>query len=296
LTLLLAFCIAALLVVVIWNTCSTDGGAIIAWLRGTHVSGQAKKSDDFVDLECAAAQEDGNCSGTDVELQSASLLPLPPTKGRDTGSDLRGYKILSDGRKTTFFNRELSAADKALIGDTTPQKITGASCGRGVPVVAGAAAWNAAGTWEEKNKTKWATERLSGLLRSAEATCETTTVRFTSVNSFDGDASITFVRGKKKFLFDFSNVQCEWEAVREESDQEGGSRYAGRILLADVASDCMSEYESEVVWSAVHSSAGMCAEMRPPPMYAAVLKKQLHQLAVTQIAQFIADFHGLQAA
>ena len=35
----------------------------------------------------------------------------------------RGYKTLSDGRKTTYFNMERTEEEKALIGDITPKRI-----------------------------------------------------------------------------------------------------------------------------------------------------------------------------
>ena len=39
------------------------------------------------------------------------------------GGDMRGYKVDSQGRKTTFFNNELDDKTKALIGDIAPKKV-----------------------------------------------------------------------------------------------------------------------------------------------------------------------------
>ena len=36
---------------------------------------------------------------------------------------MRGYKVDSQGRKTTFFNNELDDKTKALIGDIAPKKV-----------------------------------------------------------------------------------------------------------------------------------------------------------------------------
>jgi tetratricopeptide (TPR) repeat protein len=61
--------------------------------------------------------------------------------GAKKKTELRGYKTRSDGAKTTFFNNELTAEDKALIGDITPQKVE-------APVVANTgpgSGWNSAG-------------------------------------------------------------------------------------------------------------------------------------------------------
>ena len=97
---------------------------------------------------------------------------------------MSGYKRTTTGQTTTYFNRELSDADKALLGDSTPKRISdtneispqssmkltsGAesamhSCTS--PESLGSSAWNSAGTWEEHDVTHWATLRLKELMMS----------------------------------------------------------------------------------------------------------------------------------
>jgi hypothetical protein len=90
-------------------------------------------------------------------------------------SNLRGYKQTSSGKTTTYFNRELSASEKSLIGDITPKRIdspspAAATSPTPVPTASGSA-WNAAGTWEEKNITEWTKQRIKeGLARAVHAT------------------------------------------------------------------------------------------------------------------------------
>lgn len=75
---------------------------------------------------------------------------------------IRGYKLTTDGRKTTFFNNEMDEQTKALIGNTAPQKIecsdvtqAGAGAGAGGGGVSnGGSAWNAAGTFESVDHCK----------------------------------------------------------------------------------------------------------------------------------------------
>ena len=68
---------------------------------------------------------------------------------------IRGYKLTTDGRKTTFFNNEMDEQTKALIGDIAPQKILHVE-EKNVPVVpGGGSAWNAAGTFESVDHCKY---------------------------------------------------------------------------------------------------------------------------------------------
>jgi hypothetical protein len=39
--------------------------------------------------------------------------------------EMRGYKMTSDGRKTTYFNREISEEERKLLGDSTPKPLIG---------------------------------------------------------------------------------------------------------------------------------------------------------------------------
>jgi hypothetical protein len=67
-------------------------------------------------------------------------------------SKIRGYKLTTDGRKTTFFNNELDEKTKALIGNIAPQKIEipseGLGSAGGIVGAGSGSAWNSAGTFE----------------------------------------------------------------------------------------------------------------------------------------------------
>ena len=73
---------------------------------------------------------------------------------------IRGYKLTTDGRKTTFFNNEMDEQTKALIGSIAPQKIENleGTLAQGVSasmsVSNGSSAWNAAGTFESVDHCK----------------------------------------------------------------------------------------------------------------------------------------------
>ena len=88
--------------------------------------------------------------------------------------EMKGYKMTSDGRKTTYFNREITEEEKVLLGDSTPKplssttsSVTNSKEGSIKPVATSStgSAWNTAGTWEERNVTAWAIKHVKELLK-----------------------------------------------------------------------------------------------------------------------------------
>lgn len=91
-------------------------------------------------------------------------------------SEMRGYKITSDGRKTTYFNREITEEEKILLGDSTPKPLikstlsTASICSQSSSLKSASctgSAWNTAGTWEERNHSPWALKRIKQLFTTA---------------------------------------------------------------------------------------------------------------------------------
>jgi activator of HSP90 ATPase len=178
-------------------------------------------------------------TSTTTSTSVAAAAPAPPRKPKAAGGssskkaggaesdeedeealkaeNLRGYKVLADGRKTTYFNKELSEETKRLIGDIAPKKIdpaeapagaatNGAGAGAGQQPVG--SAWNHAGTFEERNMTEWAKEKLKELLSGVSFVMPNVgaVVEVVKVKDLEGDAAVTFVRGKKKCV-------CLWPIV-----------------------------------------------------------------------------------
>ncbi|CAN0519516.1 unnamed protein product, partial [Ectocarpus sp. 8 AP-2014] len=79
---------------------------------------------------------------------------------------MKGYKITADGKKTTYFNNDLTEEAKALIGDIAPKKLEPATAAVQDSTSGGgneASAWNKAGTWESRDMTRFVA-RLIALL------------------------------------------------------------------------------------------------------------------------------------
>lgn len=76
------------------------------------------------------------------------------TEETDNTDKIRGYKLTTDGRKTTFFNNEMDEQTRALIGDIAPQKISPQDNGGDVVPSNGGSVWNAAGTFESVDHCK----------------------------------------------------------------------------------------------------------------------------------------------
>jgi hypothetical protein len=178
--------------------CLAIGGARTADAVGAFQDGAALEPDNAVWktqlAKAKAALSSGIASSTTTSTRSSTPAAAPvskvspattvkktSTKNADSSetiaeaeaSRLRGYKITADGRKTTYFNTELTEEAKALIGDIAPKKITpttSTSSNSGDASAADAAtagsAWNTAGTLINE-----ALHTISYILMHCQAVC-----------------------------------------------------------------------------------------------------------------------------
>jgi hypothetical protein len=160
-----------------------------------------------------------------------------------TKSDhVKGYKVVN-GKKTSYFHRELSEEEKNMIGDIAPKRLDDSSniesnnAPQLIQQPEGASAWNKAGTWEERDVTKWAQETLKDALLATEYILPASSpapgaiAKVTAVPKLDGHASYASVRGKKKYIYEFL-IQLKWEFVH---DDEKGS---GTMSFPDFDGTC----------------------------------------------------------
>mmetsp|Transcript_34840 Transcript_34840/g.73500 ORF Transcript_34840/g.73500 Transcript_34840/m.73500 type:complete len:583 (+) Transcript_34840:1271-3019(+) len=195
---------------------------------------------------------------------------------------LRGYKKTSDGRTTSYFNREQTEHEKQLIGCIKPKRLepqnssgtnipppsptTSVSSGGGGGAPVGSV-WNQSGTtWEEKDTTDWCKKTLERCL------LETTTAYYsessnndstyvsvvTKVSDLTGDASVAIAGGKKRYIYDF-HASLDYE-IHDDAQETVAS---GTLKLPDVNSaTTVDEDELEVEifgWKKAPASAAAAA-------------------------------------
>lgn len=150
---------------------------------------------------------------------------------------VRGYKVVN-GKKTSYFHNELDEKSRALIGDIAPKKIENPTANAATATAAsklGTSVWNTGGTWEERNVSEWAKKSLTELILqtsyelppSSPAPGAVVTVE--KVSTLEGNASVAVVRGKMRFIYEYS-CKLDWQLV-EEGD---GLNCKGSLAIPDI--------------------------------------------------------------
>ena len=155
----------------------------------------------------------------------------------------KGYKTRADGSKTSYFDRsdQLDEKTKAILAaQKAPKRIdaagpssaaaAGAGTGTGAAGAGGApsaatssagqqhgqqgSAWNAAGTYEERDVSPWAiaeiTTRLGSIRVALGSDLGGVEIKVSSVKDVEGHASVIANRGKVKRPFEFK-LDLAWE-------------------------------------------------------------------------------------
>jgi len=180
---------------------------------------------------------------------SSAQKPSKPSSSSDDNEEessaekIRGYKITEDGRKTTFFNRDLDETAKSLIGDIRPKKLDeAASAPVAAPAIAGASAWNAAGTYESYDKSPATSaaiiRHLTSMLTYSDVDFN---VEFSKIEKLEGDSQLTMARGKKKLVYDYTATVAV--IVRLSS----GASSNCNITVSDITSDQNIEVDTQLV-------------------------------------------------
>lgn len=175
---------------------------------------------------------------------------------------IRGYKVI-DGKKTSYFHREISEEERRLIGDIAPKKLqddtmasTACPTIATSAVVEGTSVWNAAGTWEEKDVTQWAMDTLRAALLATHYTLPTSVTTskavpttttplcasVTKVKNLSGHASVATVRGKRRYIYEFA-ITLEWKLPLQDSTSTTGNICSGTLTFPDIDGSCAGVYD-----------------------------------------------------
>lgn len=127
----------------------------------------------------------------------------------------------------------------------------------------GASAWNAAGTFEERNlSVGWVREQLGELLAQLQHSSQGVEVAVTEVTACSGEAHQWIVRGKKRAGFEL-NFEFKWRAQLAGSSGSGAVAVSGTAKVPHAAADELDELELEVkldAGGAASSTAGGAAD------------------------------------
>ena len=207
----------------------------------------AKKEKERLDKEEAARKAERDKARAQERTARSDVTRLE-AEDEDEEALLRGlnkgYKLKADGSKTSYFDRseKVDPATLALLeAQKAPKRIE--SSQGGAPAAAGAAAggsaWNAGGTYEERDVSAWGHEelksRLSGL--SAPVAGGRGELKVKEVKNVEGHISVISSRGKVKRPFEVKFDLC-WECHDTSwSEGEGDPANAcdGTLAFSDVS-------------------------------------------------------------
>ena len=194
------------------------GYNIFSFVSTLGESSGKKKSDNFPVFKRPATTTTTTTTNAASSSSSTTSASVVKEEG-DGGDEMRGYKKTKDGRTTSYFTRELSEKDAAILASSNkgPRRID--SSGNSLdddssptPITmpfpsTGGSQWNSAGTFEEKDisvaSSKYLQEELLklSLFNVAQSGMN---VKVQGVKSMAGEVSSVFSRGKYKFIYDLS--------------------------------------------------------------------------------------------
>lgn len=157
-----------------------------------------------------------------------------------------------------YFHRTLSDADKALVGDTSPKPITVtpvANTFSGAP--SSGSAWNAAGSWEERDYSDKCTHILESIFNITwDVPNSPTPVLVLACEDISGTASLVHSKGKARYLYSFSFTLTA-EATLTFPDTPA-RRYTVKLSVEDVSNDQpWADYDVGLAWAGP-SPPGKC--------------------------------------
>jgi len=214
---------------------------------------------------------------------AAAGYPVADVKKDAEDLSMKGYKTRADGAKTSYFHMDISDEAKALLAQNAGHKKLDAPVTESTDPK-GKSAWNAAGTWENKNMTKWVEEKLDSWIGfSVDIKAPDGTpghVSVSKIENLEGPAEIVMARGKRKKVLDLS-FNIHWTLLVADH------KATGKLIFQDVSTEDEPEVRCEVDGSSV-------PEARPlADMYVKSSGAGLQPALMAKLQAFLADFAEL---
>lgn len=162
-------------------------------------------------------------------------------------------------KKLPYFHRTLNAHDASLVGKNQPIAISEAEAKsidtQSDEKLTTASAWNAAGSWEDRDATGKCSAKLKEILEGAleELSEPLSGVGNTALVSCEiadgGTANVTHSRGKVRYMYEFTldfKYECEVD----------GTSFKGTLKAIDMTNDQdEDDYEVQQEWAGSRPSA-----------------------------------------
>lgn len=235
----------------------------------------------------------------DTKAESAAAEVETESKSKSSKeTDMKGYKVLADGRKTSFFHHEMSQEERDLLGygadgNLKPKAISAEEAKKmedEAAAKAGDSSVWAGNTWEDRKMDSWAEQKVTELLSSCAVDLSATAgaaVKVKSIKDWTGTASIYVKKGKKRYLYDLA-FKVEYEATGLSEDKT----FEGEIAYVDLLPDDVTDGDAV----GQHKFVGDTA----PSDIAKVIKKctesgtgDFQKAILKQLQAFNAEFHAL---
>lgn len=166
----------------------------------------------------------------------------PPASQKNDGKRKETETVVEKDEELTWYRHRDWKPTNEPKKDFAPTQITNDAASTAVteaskPVVG--SAWNAAGTWEDKDVTDFAKKTLKEkLIDLPSVDVAGGTLSSTEVGAVDGEASKPVIRGRRRHMFDLSfKVKFDFKWM----GSAGQSKVEGHVNVSDFTNDTFAE-------------------------------------------------------
>ena len=209
------------------------------------------KSDSMpIGLTGATSNSTGAVDTNTTKTNASTMSSIQATDGTTTKESTKSSETKSEktsgGAGYHYFHdmANRGTAPKAQPKKLTDEEAAALSAKLEGSGGSGLSSWNTAGTWEERNHTKWAEERTKAMMVGHTVTHKSFTTKLTAIKTFKGDATVVVVRGKPRSGFDF-DVTVGWESTFAGDGDDDSVKVKGTFHIPEASNDTVADDEVE---------------------------------------------------